>query len=35
MDQVAAVYRPELKQWRLCDSQFDGRLSANMFRFIR
>lgn len=34
-DQVAAVYRPELKRWRLCDSQFDGRLSANMFRFIR
>jgi len=37
-DWVAAYYRPELKAWKLCDSQFIGTCvgcQANGLRFIR
>jgi hypothetical protein len=34
-DWVAAYYRPQLKAWKLCDSQFDGRKALAFSRFIR
>lgn len=34
-DQVAAMYHRTERRWRLCDSQFDGELSAFMRRYLR
>jgi hypothetical protein len=34
-DWVAAYYRPQLKAWKLCDSQFDGHKALAFSRFIR
>jgi hypothetical protein len=34
-DQVAAMYHRTERRWRLCDSQFDGQLSAFMRRYLR
>lgn len=35
IDWVAAVYYPDRRIWRLCDSQFQGHLAASMRAFIR
>ena len=33
-DQVAAIYRPSRREWRLCDSQFDGEVAPVLRAFI-